>query len=486
MTDMMDQELEIQHHDPSLYNEDLAPIKKRDRTWGWFEIFNVWSNDIQSLFGYTLAASLFISYGLNGWAVMAAIILAGFVVMGLVNLTGKPSVKYGVPFPVMIRASMGVRGANFPAMLRAIIGIFWYGVQTYFASTAVALLLTALFGDPGGEFLGMSGIGWLSFVIVWVFQIALFWQGIDKIKHFLNWAGPLVYVVMVALMIIVWFQAGSDLLPAVSTIFSGESEYQGSAIGAFLAITGTMIAYFAAVVINFGDFSRFVRSEREMKLGNLLGLPLNVAFFSFIALIITAGTLALFGETLTNPSDIIERVDSLPLTILAAVTFFAATVGINLVANFIPPAYDLANLFPRRISFRIGGLITAVVAFFVGALWVSVISQIGIAGFVNALGAIVAPFYGIIVVDYYVVKRQRLNIQDMFSSDPAGAYHYLKGWNKRAIGAFALAALFSISSVWVPALEALGGYAWLIGAALGGLFYYLLMHSQRQPLTAHS
>ncbi|MBB3231464.1 NCS1 family nucleobase:cation symporter-1 [Halomonas stenophila] len=472
---MTDKELEIRHIDHSLYNDDLAPIKKANRSWGWFEIFNVWSNDIQSLFGYTLAASLFISYGLNGWAVMAAIILAGFVVMVLVNLTGKPSVKYGVPFPVMIRSSMGVRGANFPAMLRAIIGIFWYGVQTYFASTAVALLITALFGDPGGSWLGMSAVGWVSFVIVWCFQMALFWQGIDKIKHFLNWAGPMVYVVMIALMIIVWLQAGSELLPAVSTIFSGSSEYEGSSVTAFLAITGTMIAYFAAVVINFGDFSRFVRSEREMKLGNLLGLPLNVAFFSFIALIITAGTLALFGETLTNPSDIIERVDSLPLTIIAAITFFAATVGINLVANFIPPAYDLANLFPGKISFRIGGLITALVAFFVGALWVSVISQIGIAGFVNALGAIVAPFYGIIVVDYYLVKRQRLNIQDMFTADPDGAYYYLKGWNKRAIGAFALAALFSISSVWVPALEALGGYAWLIGAALGGLFYYLLM-----------
>lgn len=480
MTDMTDQELEIRHIDSTLYNDDLAPIKKSDRSWGWFEIFNVWSNDIQSLFGYTLAASLFLSYGLNGWAVMAAIVLAGVVVMFLVNLTGKPSVKYGIPFPVMIRASMGIRGANFPAMLRAIIGIFWYGVQTYFASTAVALLITALFGNPGGEFLGMSAIDWLSFVIVWVFQIALFWQGIDKIKHFLNWAGPLVYVVMIALMLIVWFQAGDELLPAVGSIFNNEES--GNPVLAFLAITGTMIAYFAAVVINFGDFARFVRSEREMKLGNLLGLPLNVAFFSFIALIITAGTVVLFGETLTNPSDIIERVDSLPLTIIAAITFFAATVGINLVANFIPPAYDLANLFPSKISFKIGGLITAIIAFFIGALWVAVISRIGIPGFVNALGAVVAPFYGIIVVDYYLVRHQRLDIQDMFSSDPDGAYYYVKGWNQRALLAFGMAALFSISSVWVPALEALGGYAWLIGAGLGGLFYYLLMHGRRQPV----
>lgn len=484
---MHDSDLDIQNIDPSLYNADLAPLKPQDRNWGAFEIFNVWSNDIQSLFGYTLAASLFLSYGLNGWAVMAAIILAGVIVMFLVNLTGKPSVKYGIPFPVMVRASMGVRGANLPAMLRAIVGIFWYGVQTYFASTAVTLLITALVGGgDGATFLGLSGVAWLSFVIVWVFQIAIFWQGIERIKHFLNWAGPLVYAVMLVLMGVVWWQAGSALIPAIGTIFSGDGERSGSAIAAFMAIVGTMVAYFAAVVINFGDFTRFVKTERQMKLGNLLGLPLNVAFFSFIALIITAGTLVLFGDALTNPSDIVARVDALPLTIIAALTFFAATVGINLVANFIPPAYDLANLFPSRISFKMGGLITAVIAFFVGALWVSVISQIGVPGFVNALGAVVAPFYGIIVVDYYLIKRQHLDMQDLFSSAPGGAYHYVNGWNTRALIAFGGAAVFSLSTVVVPALASLGGYGWLLGAGLGGLFYYGLMHRQRTPVPATS
>ncbi|SJN15157.1 Hydantoin permease [Halomonas citrativorans] len=469
-------DLDIKQFDPSLYNEDLAPLKPQARTWGAFEIFNVWSNDIQSLFGYTLAASLFLTYGLNGWAVMAAIILAGVIVMYLVNLTGKPSVKYGIPFPVMVRASMGVRGANLPAMLRAIVGIFWYGVQTYFASTAVALLITAFIGAGSGmTFLGLSGVAWVSFVIVWLFQIAIFWQGIERIKHFLNLAGPLVYVVMVVLMGIVWYQAGDELLPAIGTIFSGSGEQNMGAVGAFLAIVGTMVAYFAAVVINFGDFTRFVKTERQMKLGNLLGLPLNVAFFSFIALIITAGTLVLFGEALTNPADIVERVDSLPLTIIAALTFFAATVGINLVANFIPPAYDLANLFPSKISFKVGGLITAVIAFFVGAFWISFISQIGIPGFVNALGAIVAPFYGIIVVDYYLIKRQQLDIQALFSSKPGSTYYYTNGWNTRALIAFGGAALFSLSTVLVPALSSLGGYGWLIGAGLGGAFYFGLM-----------
>lgn len=482
---MTDHDLNIRHIDDTLYNDDLAPVPHGNRRWGWFEIFNVWSNDIQSLFGYTLAASLFISYGLNGWAVMAAIILAGFVVMVLVNLSGGPSVRYGIPFPVMARASMGVRGANFPAMLRAIVAIFWYGVQTYFASTALALLINSLLGYSGdtGGFLGMTGVGWISFIIVWVFQIALFWRGIEWVRHFLNWAGPTVYLVMLALMGLIWYEAGSELLPALGTIFSGAGTYEGSSIGAFLAIAGTMIAYFAAVVINYGDFSRFVRSERDMKIGNFLGLPLNVALFSFIALVVTAGTVVLFGERLTNPTDIIERVDVLPLTIIAAIIFFVATVGINMVANFVPPAYDLANLIPAKIDFRIGGLITAVAAFFIGALWVSVISKIGITGFVNTLGSVLAPFYGILVTDYYLVKKGKLNIQEIFSASPESRYYYVKGWNQNALIAFAAAGVFSVASVWVPVLAGLDGYAWLIGAFLGGLFYYLLM-SRRPAATA--
>lgn len=470
--------------DSRLYNEDLAPIQQSERTWGWFAIFNVWSNDIQSLFGYTLAASLFLSYGLSGWWVMAAIICSGFVVMFMVNLTGKPSVKYGIPFPVLIRSSLGINGANLPAMMRAIIGIFWYGVQTYFASTAVAILLTLVMGGSDATFLGLNSTAWLAFVIVWIFQLLLFWSGVETIKHFLNWAGPIVYVVMVILMGIVWYQSGSELLPAIGSIFSSNSDYTGGPVQAFIAIVGTMVAYFAAVVINFGDFSRFLRSEKDMKLGNLVGLPVNMAFFSFIALVITAGTLVLFGEALTNPSDIVERVDALPLTIVAALTFFAATVGINMVANFIPPAYDLANLFPKHINFRMGGLITAVIAFFVGALWLSFISQIGIVGFVNAVGAVIAPFFGILIVDYYLIKNQQINMDDLFSDKPTGAYYYYKGWNIHGLIAFAIGAVFSLSTVLMPALSSLEGYGFLLGAALGGVSYWVLMRHVPQVLSS--
>ena len=340
-----------------LYNTDLAPTPSENKNWGSFEIFNVWANDVQSLFGYTLAASLFLTYGLNGWYVFAAIILAGFFIMWLVNLSGKPSVKHGIPYPVFARVSMGVHGANFPAMVRGIVAMFWYGAQTYFASTAVALLITGVTGASGsGDFLGMNNIQWISFIFVAVFQIVLFWNGIDLIRRFLNFAGPTVYVIMIILMLTIWYKAGGGLLAEVGNIFEGVGSYEGGTYAAFLAIFGTMVAYFAAVVINFGDFARFVKNENEMKKGNLWGLPGNIVLFSFIALMVTAGTVVVFGETLTNPTDIVERVGHLGLTIIAAFAFFAATIGINMVANFVPPAYDLANLIPSKIDFRIGGI----------------------------------------------------------------------------------------------------------------------------------
>jgi len=466
----------IRSRDRRLYNKDLAPTDKKKKNWGWFEIFNVWANDVQSLFGYTLAASLFLTYGLNGWAVFLAILLAGFFIMWLVNLSGAPSVKLGIPYPVFARASMGVIGANFPAMVRGIVAMFWYGAQTYFASTAVALLLRALSGSEGGgnTFLGMDGIDWISFIFVAGFQVYLFWQGIDLIRRFLNFAGPAVYAVMIILMLTIWAKAGGGLLSEVGNIFSGVGSYEGGAFAAFLAIFGTMVAYFAAVVINFGDFSRFVKNEKEMRKGNLWGLPGNIFLFSFIALMVTAGTVSVFGETLTNPTEIVARVGHLGLTVIAAFAFFAATIGINMVANFIPPAYDLANLIPSKINFRTGGLITSIVGFIIGAFWVSFISNVGMFPFVNTLGAILAPVYGIMIVDYYVIKNQRIDVNQLFSTKKGGKYYYNDGWNQKAFVAWAIAGVFSVLTVWHPSLSGLGGYAWIIGAALGTVLHLMM------------
>jgi len=478
-----------------LYNVDLAPTPKGKKNWGWFEIFNVWANDVQSLFGYTLAASLFLASGLNGWAVFLALILAGFFIMWLVNLSGKPSVKHGIPYPVFARVSMGVFGANFPAMARGLVAMFWYGAQTYAASTAVALLITSVTGVSGGsEYLGMSGVMWISFIFVSLFQVYLFWQGIDLIKRFLNFAGPAVYIVMIFLMLAIWQKAGGSLLSEVGNIFSGGARSGGfeglGSFAAFVAVFSIMVGYFAAVVINFGDFARFVKNENEMKKGNLWGLVGNVIFFSFITLMITGGTIAVFGEYIAQPTDMVAKVDNLFFTLIAAFAFFSATVGINMVANFVPPAYDLSNLMPQKINFRTGGLITAICGFVIGGLWVSVITQMGMFPFVNTLGAILAPVFGIMIVDYYVIKKEKLDVNALFSDKKGGKYYYNDGFNQKGMLAWIISGYIAIGSVWpniLPGglgdffanLGGGGGYAWMIGAALGALVHLAISNKNK-------
>lgn len=452
----------------------LNPVGAHEKSWGWFAIFNIWANDVQSLFGYTLVASLFISFGVGGWTAFAALIAAGLFVMWMVNLSGAAGEKYGIPYPVLARASLGTEGAKLPAVLRSTVAVFWYGVQVYFASTAVALLLRSLTGASGGaEVLGLTGIDWLSFFLVWVFHIVIFWRGMGWVETFLNIAGPFVYLVMIGLVVVLWDRADGQLLQATATIFANPEGTWATEFKGFIAIVGTMVAYFAAVMINFSDFSRYAKDKQAMKLGNLTGLPLNMILFSALALLTTGGAAVVFGEAIINPTEIIERADSVLLSVIAAITFFAATVGINLVANFIPAVNGIANLSPEKISFRKAGIITSLFALVIGGFWHSFISEFGISGFVNTLGATLAPIFGIMIVDYYLHRRQQLNLDELYDM-AGGRYHYVEGWNRLAVKAFALAAVFSVATVWVPWFEFLQGYNWVIGALLGGVIYHLL------------
>ncbi len=452
----------------------LNPVGTDEKTWGWFAIFNIWANDVQSLFGYSLVASLFISYGVGGWTAFAALIASGVFVMWMVNLSGAAGEKYGIPYPVLARASLGTQGAKLPAVLRATVAVFWYGVQVYFASTALALLIRSITGLGGGaEILGLTGIDWISFVMVWVFHIVIFWRGMGWVETFLNIAGPFVYLVMIGLLAVLWQRSDGQLLAATATIFANPEGTFWTEFKGFIAIVGTMVAYFAAVMINFSDFSRYAKDKPTMVLGNLAGLPFNMILFSALALLTTGGAAVVYGEAIINPAEIVERTDSVLLGIIAAITFFAATVGINLVANFIPAVNGIANLSPEKISFRKAGLITSVFALVIGGFWTSFISQFGIGGFVNTLGATLAPIFGIMIVDYYVHRKEQLNVDDLYNMD-GGTYHYNEGWNGAAVKAFGLAAIFSVATVWVPWFAFLSGYNWVIGALLGGVVYHML------------
>lgn len=464
---------DITHTDLVFTDTDaLRPVTPQEKNWGSFAIFNVWANDVQSLFGYTLVASLFISYGVSGWTAFLALVVAGLFTMFLVNLSGAAGEKYGIPYPVFARASMGTAGSKLPSILRATVAVFWYGVQVYFASTALALLFRLATGYSGGaEFLGLNTVDWIAFLVVWAFHIVIFWRGMGWVETFLNIAGPFVYAVMIGLVVVLWIKSEGQLLHYAQTIFANPEGTWRTEFTGFIAIIGTMIAYFAAVMINFSDFSRYAKNKKAMTRGNLTGLPLNMILFSALALLTTAGAAALYGEQIINPTEIVERTDSVLLGVIAAFTFFAATVGINLVANFVPAVNGIANLAPEKIGFRKAGLITSALALVIGGLWTALISEIGISGFVNTLGATLAPLYGILIVDYYVIRKQQLKRDDLYNME-GGAYHYTNGWNQHAVIAFALGAVFSVATVWVPMLSALDGYSWVIGAILGGVIYY--------------
>ena len=459
--------------DPRLYNQDLAPTAPEGRTWGVFSVFAMWMSDVHSVGGYTFAASLFF-LGLTGWQVLISMVIGILVVYGLMNLIGRPSQRYGIPFPVMARVAFGVMGANLAAVIRGIVGVVWYGVQTYFASKAVQVLVLTF--APGAEalthsgFAGLSALGWFSFLFMWVFQLIIFQSGMETIRKFIDFCGPAVYVVMFLLAIWILSQAGISSL----SLQLSSKQYSGlESVGAMANAAILIVAYFAALLLNFGDFARFAKTEQTMRAGNFLGLPVNFFVFSIVTVIVTAGTVKVFGAAVMDPVAIVEKIHNPVVVILGSATFIVATMGINIVANFVSPAYDIANLYPEKISFRTGGLIASILSVLV-CPWIFVSSPQAITIFVGIFGAVLGPMYGIMVSDYYLVKRQQVVLRDLYTLSPAGSLHFDGGWNPRALWALALSGALSIGLALSGAFGLMvnvGDWGWLIGAVAGAILY---------------
>ncbi|MDB5942249.1 MAG: nitrate reductase [Ramlibacter sp.] len=471
--------MEIRNPSPNLYNEDLAPAKERH--WGTFSIFNVWTSDVHSLWGYYLAASLFLLCG-SFVNFLVAIGLGSLLIFFLMNLVGYAGVKTGVPYPVLARASFGVWGANLPALVRAIVACFWYGAQTAAASGAVVALLTR--SDAMLEFhktthlLGHSGLEVICYVVVWALQLLIIQNGMETVRKFQDWAGPAVWVAMLVLAIGLCVKAGGfsidhGIPQAVlleKTKDAGVAGEPGS-FWALMAVGATWVTYFAALYLNFCDFSRYAKDKDTVRKGNLWGLPVNLVLFSLVAGVTTIAAFRVYGEVLLHPEQISAKFDSVFLALLAALTFTVATLGINVVANFVSPAFDFANVFPRAISFKKGGYIAAGIALvlYPFAPW-----EGNAASFVNAIGATMGPLLGIILVDYYLIARGQVDVQALYQEN--GPYRYEGGWNVNALIAAGVGALFS--SV-LPNLTSLlpswwGTYGWFFGVAIGGVVYYAL------------
>lgn len=471
--------MDIPNASPSLYNEDLAPAKVRN--WGPFSIFNVWTSDVHSLWGYYLAASLFLLCG-SFTNFILAIGLGSVVIYFLMSLVGNAGVKTGVPYPVLARASFGVWGANIPALVRAIVACFWYGAQTAAASGAIVALLTRMDAfrsfHQSTHFLGHSGLEVICFVVVWALQLLIIQHGMETVRRFQDWAGPAVWLMMLILAVWLCIRAGGISLTAPipqdvlleKTKDAGVPGEPGSA-AALLAVAATWITYFAALYLNFCDFSRYAPDQAALRKGNIWGLPVNLILFSLVAGVTTIAVFQVYNEVLLHPDQISAKFDNWFLALIAALTFAVATLGINVVANFVSPAFDFSNVFPNQIDFKKGGYIAALIALMLYpfAPW-----EGGAAAFVSGIGATMGPIFGIMMVDYYLIAKGEVNVPALYQEN--GEYRYQGGWNINALIAAAIGALFSsilpnFTSV-LP--DWWGVYGWFFGVAIGGGTYYVL------------
>ncbi|WP_203900187.1 NCS1 family nucleobase:cation symporter-1 [Virgisporangium aliadipatigenens] len=471
-------------YDPRLTNEDLAPLAKQ--SWGSYNIFAFWMSDVHSVGGYVTAGSLF-ALGLSSWQVLVSLVVGITIVYFFCNLVAKPSQVTGVPYPVMCRPVFGVLGANVPAVIRGLIAVAWYGIQTYLASAALDVVLLKLFPslapyadvDQWG-FLGLPLLGWCSYAVLWVLQAAVFWTGMESIRRFIDFCGPAVYVVMFVLCGYLIWKAGFGEID----LNLGEVKYKGmDALPIMLGAIALVVSYFSGPMLNFGDFSRYGKSFGAVKRGNLLGLPVNFLAFSLLTVITASLTVPVFGELITDPVATVARIDSTFAIVLGALTFSIATIGINIVANFISPAFDFSNVSPQRISWRMGGMIAAVGSVLITP-WNLYNNPDVIHYTLETLGAFIGPLFGVLIADYYLIKKQVVVVDDMFTMSPSGRYWYKRGYNPPAIVATALgAAIAMVPVLWTdgPGMHTTAQYSWFIGMGIGFVVYLALARGSRVP-----
>ncbi|GAC1037539.1 NCS1 family nucleobase:cation symporter-1 [Pseudomonas sp. No.117] len=467
-------------YSPRLYNEDLGPVEQK---WSWYNIFAFWMSDVHSVGGYVFAASLF-ALGLASWQVLIALLVGICIIQVIANLVARPSQQAGVPYPVICRLAFGVFGANIPAVIRGLIAVAWYGIQTYLASSALVIVVLrffpalAVYGDT--SFLGLSYLGWMGFLTLWVLQACVFWAGMESIRRFIDWAGPAVYAVMFLLAAwIVWRAGWSNI-----SFTLAEKQLTGwAAFGQVIMAIALVVSYFSGPTLNFGDFSRYCRSMQDVRRGNFWGLPINFLAFSLVTVVIVSGTLPVFGEMIHDPIATVARIDNTTAVLLGAFTFVTATIGINIVANFVSPAFDFANVAPSKISWRAGGMIAAVASIFITP-WNLFNNPEVIHYTLDVLAACIGPLFGILLVDYYLLRKGRIEVDALFDATPGGTYWYNGGVNWVAVQALVAAALIGLCFTFVPWFKPIANFAWFTGCFLGGLFFHVLSRRSANPLPA--
>ena len=456
---------------PRLHNADLAPAKVEGRRWGAYSLFALWTNDVHNMANYTFAIGLF-AMGMSAGQILAAMALGAALVYGLMNLSGYMGQRTGVPFPVISRISFGIRGAQLPAVIRAVIAIAWFGIQTYLASIVLRVLLTAIAPDLArydhGDLLGLSGLGWACFLAVWLVQLAILAYGMEVVRKFEGCAGPVILVTVLALAM--WMVSRVDGHIAWST---GAAPTGLAAWNSVFSAAALWLAIYGTLLLNFCDFARSAPSDKSIRRGNFWGLPVNILVFAAISAVLAGAQFSIDGRVITSPADIVAAIPDKLFLVLGCLALLIVTLAVNIMANFVAPAFVLTNLAPRYLNFHRAGLISATLAVLI-LPWKIYGNPVMIVYFLSGLGALLGPLYGIIMVDYWLIRRTRVHVPDLYTEAAAGTYFYTRGVNPRALVALAPSATLAIVIALAPGLEAMAPYSWFLGAVVSGGLYWLI------------
>jgi NCS1 family nucleobase:cation symporter-1 len=457
-------------HDPSLFNKDLAPVPPERRTWTTYNYASLWVAMSVCIPTYMLASGL-IAGGMNWWQAVGTILLGNVIVLAPMLLNAHAGTKYGIPFPVFVRASFGVRGANLPAVLRALVACGWFGIQTWIGGGAIASMLKVMWPASAASPVTI----WICFFFFWLLNMVVVWKGIETIKVLEGYGAPLMLGVGLILLWWITSKAGG-LGPVLSTPsrFKSAAEFFRFFVP---SLTG-MVGFWSTVALNIPDFTRYATSQRAQALGQTLGLPAAMTLYSFIGVAVTSASALLFGEPIWDPVVLIGRFNQPVVALIALLAILIATLNTNVAANVVSPSNDFSNLNPRRISFRTGGLITGVIGVLLMP-W-KLLNDYGsyITGWLVGYSGLLGPVAGVMVADYFIVRRRSLDVEDLYRR--GGVYEYRNGVNPRALWSLAAGVFVALIGLIVPAVSWLYGYAWFVGFAVSALVYVLLMKDERR------
>ncbi|MGD0225114.1 MAG: NCS1 family nucleobase:cation symporter-1 [Terriglobia bacterium] len=458
--------------DPTLYNPDLAPIPPERRSWGLYNYASLWVAMSVCIPTYMLASGL-IAGGMSWWEAIGTILLGNLIVLVPMLLNAHAGAKYGIPFPVFVRASFGVRGANIPAVLRALVACRWFGIQTWIGGQAIYSMLRIFW--PGAAHL--PGGAWLCFFAFWALNMVVIWRGIETIKFLEGIGAP--FMLGIGLLLLWWItrQAGG-LGPVLST----PSKFQTTVefMRFFVPSLTGMVGFWATVALNIPDFTRYAKSQRAQMLGQALGLPTAMTLYAFIGVAVTSASVVLFGEAIWDPVQLLGQFNHPAVALVALVALVVATLNTNVAANVVSPSNDFSNLRPSLISFRTGGLITGVVG--VCMMPWKLLSDFSayIFGWLVGYSGMLGPVAGVMIADYSILRRARLKLDDLYRRN--GAYEYDGGVNWRAVVALGVGIAVALLGLVVAPLRFLYDYSWFVGFAVAGGLYLALMQRSSEPV----